>query len=78
MPTSGLDRHDNDGRPDYCCAARRKISIGEYHLECAQGSVASYQEQSARRGRPRIADPGGQSLREKAQRNNPLTWNRPR
>ena len=36
MPTSGLDRHDNDDRPDYCCAARQKISIGEYHLECAR------------------------------------------
>lgn len=40
MPTSGLDLHESDGWRDYCCAACRKISIGEYHLECLRARAA--------------------------------------
>ena len=29
MPTSGLDPHESDGWRDCCCAAGRKIGIGE-------------------------------------------------
>ena len=31
---------EREGWPDYCCAARRKISIGEYHLECVRAQAS--------------------------------------
>ena len=34
MPTNGSDLYESNGWRDYCCAARRKIDIAEYHLEC--------------------------------------------
>lgn len=40
MPTSGSDLHEHDGWPDYCHAARRKIDIAEYHLECLRAQAS--------------------------------------
>lgn len=40
MPTSGSDLHESDGWRDYCFAARRKIDIAEYHLECLRAQAS--------------------------------------
>jgi gamma-glutamylcyclotransferase (GGCT)/AIG2-like uncharacterized protein YtfP len=37
---TNLDLHESDGWRDYCCAACRKISIGEYHLECLRAQAS--------------------------------------
>jgi hypothetical protein len=40
MPTSGSDLHEREGWRDYCYAARRKIDIAEYHLECLRAQAS--------------------------------------
>lgn len=40
MPTRRPDLHERDSWRDYCCAARRKIDIAEYHLECLRAQAS--------------------------------------
>ena len=40
MPTSGSDLRESDCWRDYGCAARRKIDIAEYHLECLRAQAS--------------------------------------